>query len=991
MRGCRLASLQARRVYIGPSSQNQRVAPKPVRATPSEELISALASAGCSSDIFRPSHGIDYSRVHPSREDKYTLKARIANARAKGNTLNIAWKDARLSYATIVARYVQHVHPLLESQPASNPHDEPSPALDSALLAVFNHDTVEYLASRGFSAEDVVRWSWILTSKNPEAAALRLLELTSNERESLGEKRPRLPFFVLAFLLRCQPASAYALQIFLRETYRLLLEDRIAPVQDPATAPNNAQANLRRQYDSAILLIVRLMRIARETWPAALVSIMQLFTSVFGADAIHQDSTEPLDERFQSQLTFVYNRCLSLLALPCSINPFHSVQIQQELQFRLLREMIKLRPALPVTREGYHAITRVQLAHSKTIEEQHYAILQSKSWPPWKEPRFGLDLETDEGSESRALRSIFHMTSAGYSLTQYDQAAKILSGWDTDGTPTIQSRAFTPGDSNVTSKLPDDESLVWAARIRATRTLKEAWANFLLYEDRHMPVSPHVNFAMCEKIVFFERASNDPTQSYTESLPGDKKEVSPEPSSPRDVIYVRKEPPSLDQFLQKMYSQKLYPSGRFLCFLLAYSKTLSSSTHSLLLESIPIRYKEGLLLKLPPEPYMTMTIEAIPKHLFTAFITFLCNLCIPGTTDTDLQHAPLRSWFPILFSVPSHATTNPFAYSAFREDAKIDRSMVLSHAITLMKLRNPRHAPSWHQILMTLLHVKIDPEIYRIPLATQRTMSWWEISEVLKWMSSQKLMIEVPALEIACSALGKVLTAMRVNPAGVERGVQIARSRSMSSTDNNISSSYPDSTPQMVLTGLDSIKRYFDNLMLPGSAAFSAHGSSIRAFSLGKEAPLYLPRMFRVPKPSLLHSLMRVLGMSGDIDGIIRLLSWMHRYESELCSAVNERAGGPRQMRYAVVAVRVFLEGYWDRPSGMVFSDLVTRSEQGNVGAETSEADVNGSLDLKNTEPEELDFSNAPIEHARRIIEATPLLSPWASDEEVLKYTSHLA
>ena len=230
---------------------------------------------------------------------------------------------------------------------------------------------------------------------------------------------------------------------------------------------------------------------------------------------------------------------MQLLYIQCCLNFSDSVQ---KAQMYLLDHMSRFQPALPVNRVGYRALVSVQLRQPKTDRERDWASLQSKAWPPWKQDRNGLDADKDmHYGTSRARRAISRSVEDGYAPRDWELASGILAGWDTDNSPTIQTRGAPPSmkvskaetlENNQAPKDQDakDGVLVWAARIRATRTLDEAWAGFQSYSSQASQWDLSVWFEMYKKLVYariskekpyVSRNGTGPASAVTQVTPGD--------------------------------------------------------------------------------------------------------------------------------------------------------------------------------------------------------------------------------------------------------------------------------------------------------------------------------------------------------------------------------------------------------------------------------------------------------------------------------------
>ncbi|KAF3942070.1 hypothetical protein ABW19_dt0202996 [Dactylella cylindrospora] len=142
-------------------------------------------------------------------------------------------------------------------------------------------------------------------------------------------------------------------------------------------------------------------------------------------------------------------------------------------------------PVMHLDPKGFRGIVRTRLATPRTAGERDIIAHQGSNWPPWKEVTDGYDqtyLRIDSDSEEPIIGSgglfLKEMQRAGYPLGVWEKSAMILSGLEEGGTPTVPRRTwFVAG----TSSGRDNPHTIWQARIRATRTLNEAWHMFLRF------------------------------------------------------------------------------------------------------------------------------------------------------------------------------------------------------------------------------------------------------------------------------------------------------------------------------------------------------------------------------------------------------------------------------------------------------------------------------------------------------------------------------
>ncbi|MCJ1425773.1 hypothetical protein MMC29_003673 [Sticta canariensis] len=328
----------------------------------------------------------------------------------------------------------------------------PKAGTTTSFLRVFNDENLAWLSGKGYDIRDLTIWDWILTAESAEQAAIRLTALSQHRHSNITAGNP-IPTFVLLFLLRRQDFSSRSLRLLLEHAWDRLSHQRSlrGDAEGSAGSLQNKGNGVANQFfysemsePTIFLMVVRFLRQARIVWPAAMVSISAMMTKYITGTSIQSDSSPGVfTEQTSARLTFQYNKMLSLLALPSSLNPFTSAIHHQRAQFCVLKRMREFQPALIVTREGCRGVVSVQLALKKTPREREWARRKALSWPPWKEERLGID--SDIGVEhgiSRAGEALLREREAGYAARPWEDAARLLTGWDTDYSPTIQTRAL---------------------------------------------------------------------------------------------------------------------------------------------------------------------------------------------------------------------------------------------------------------------------------------------------------------------------------------------------------------------------------------------------------------------------------------------------------------------------------------------------------------------------------------------------------------------
>ena len=875
-------------------------------------------------------------------------------------------KPPRLSLQTIVADYLTLVEPILgrTSEQIDQSMREPS-GLDNALKKVFCERHLKYLAFRQYDVADVVSWAWILKSNTVYEAIFRIFILERNRHGAVQGVPPFIPLL----LIRQPSVDTKAFRLILIYFLHLMNGQPLPALHSIKQLSGETVLDMEQppsmgkppfDHTMCITTVVRLLRHARQVWPQAQLPIARAFARYLTHSSVEANCSEVATERMNRFRAEKFNIVLWLLSLPSKPGPFTSVSTQQQAQFELLKAMAGHKPVLPVTRRGYQGIIATQLAHKKTSAERQSAELKSPSWPPWKEERLGIDSHRGiEGMKSRAMRVLGQMKEAGYSHTRWEEVSAIFAGWDTDRSPTVQTRTLMRWPQSLPGHLGSrrDHQAIWIARIRSTRTVREAWACFLSYQDRGLPPRLGIYTAMAEKLIFRQKANEHDFDGTSDALPGDGPEVFPEPSSARDLIYVHTEPPNLEELLKQMLSQGVRPSGKFLCLLLRSAPSFKCGLDYLRCSDVPNHQVQTLCtVQGNRSGYRTKeqdVIAKLPDSLFLSFIEFLCKFS-SFDSRCEIRTADL---FPIVVgnlgaTMQSEASTL-FSYSESSGDLYHPKTLL--HAVQLIRLRNPQHPSSWLQLLSALGKDSIHSPYRKMSRGLQRILAWHEILEVVEWMKERKVDLGLQGFHALCTSFSRAVAAGARHPSAAEDGLELVRKASQAGNIVQLGAAHR-TFADMVQDGLHILNTQFDRLVRP-DPEISVENSLEEA----TDSQVTLPPMLYVPSPAVLHAFVRALGLAEDKHGLLNLLRWMGQSADTLKEASDELLNGERMTRRTIVAMRVFLEGppWGDR-----------------------------SLQPQDS-PEERLFSDPIVQEARDIVTTTSLWGPWPSDEEVWEYVHY--
>ncbi|RPA98713.1 hypothetical protein L873DRAFT_1739690 [Choiromyces venosus 120613-1] len=645
--------------------------------TEDDSLLSLLRSIGHARDIPRKASGkLDLSHVDPLKPRPRSKKDRYRPVRP-GRALKWPYfggvkvryidqdgvQRERYSLKSITMNLIYHIYklyphssfrfPVLESAAnLSEEHDE------ITLREVFTSGVREYLERRGYTPEDVLVWTWVLTAKDGGLAGYRLdlgtrvrsemvdrvleeqeildAELTgkargvqplhnngdlgSNDAKNIQPSSPRntvgarhtyrIPPFLILFTLRRR--------YFIRDNIQALF-----PMIESTLFPSNPLAI--SEDKTIVLLLLRLLRRVRSTWPPAISIVAKLLVT-----HLHRpDSPKPRSS--PSRVARLYNRLLTCFSLPASDRPFAHLPILQRSQFLILHKMAAM--GIPLIREGYRAIISVQLAHAKTPPEKQTVRNMVTTWPPWPFERDGRESRIPPGI-SRAAEVIQRMTEAGYPLYDWEYSALILAGKDTDNTPTVQTRTFHLKLRHLISPSPTS---TWASRIRATRTIDEAWAIFL--DCRQDGTIPHRDVweELIAKALYAEKLTRQ--QMHAEHIErkkslrekprldtirrlqretnyrvvaGEAKEVLPPPRNLNEGVYVPIPVPDIDELFIMMKRDNVPPSRRILALLISHSRDLNHAHRILETWNYPL-------------PSSSPSAKPTDPRILTAYISLLLH------------------------------------------------------------------------------------------------------------------------------------------------------------------------------------------------------------------------------------------------------------------------------------------------------------------------------------------------------------------------------
>lgn len=912
----------------------------------SEDLIEALGPIG--QEYAKP---LGYAqKLDLSHTDAYTA-AHNASAAVQEVAANEALlSDEKAAKSTphrdlkgVLATYILSLGPLVDHLAATGTSIRTSTEFDAALRKVDYPRVIEWLDRYKWDIKDLMNWAWIIQAEDPDLTAMRMatIERYGSERSQGGRA---VPPGIYLFVLRRKNFTARGLRLLLIQAWKLMEHASTWPQsKDPSPPAQSSQAETDDFFrktvpepkehrsglkeDIFIMIIVRLIRHARRVWPAACESITSLFCQYLNGLNFYQRNGHD-----DARLAFIYNTVLKLLAAPASTQPFISATRQQRAQFAVLRRMNQFDPPLVVDRTGFRAVIKMQLMHKKTAREREWAQMKSHSWPPWKEEKLGIDADIGpEHGVSRAKEALQLAQEAGYAMKGWEQSASILAGWDTDGSPTIQTRhIFDLPLEHDDPGLDDLEANhEWASRIRATRTLNEGWALFQQCKSEVCKPSEIVYQAMLGKIIFeAKRSKSESSGRWTppEILPGDGPETYPESAVGRETVYLRTKAPDVDEFVELTLAHGIRSRGPLLAMVLANKTSLESGFRTLVQSALPRKYKAAFLEE-PSDsvhPHLRATaLQRIPPYLFEAFVSFLTRF---GSREIKLRK------------------DDPFADISNFAMARTLRISPLLHAALLIQQYQPRSRRPWTYLLRALAHDNsLIGFVYgrnflrsRDSDIVGRDINAWHIAlRVLHWMGEAGVTPDMECFMQLCNCLERaIITAERLpylshNSAGRQDIFEMARavlSKGPSVVKEILKDCVrTDAGEEMVPKPLlkekatieEEIQDEVEQSELKLRADKGDNGEDVESPNPNGDKNFLppsclLPRLIEVPRAAHLHQFIRVLGLMQDHGGLLDLIEWMALYAEEIQTQAEEQRSGARMFRRCLVATRVFLERSWN-------------------------------------------------------------------------------
>lgn len=680
-----------------------------------------------------------------------------------------AWSKTD-ALTSIFVRYMQYMEsPHIPKLAQANPDQLEGLLRPSAPF--FTESITASLQKSGCTPQDVQGWAWVVLAPNAQVAAERYLSSSTTFP----------PVAILTNVLR------------MKRMHIKTLRNLIFRVATWLTKISNSPISKNRgilEDNSFQIVICGLLRHARETDPLSFTAIARLVSQYCDIVTCISDEARGFGGKEYNRLTNICRTAICRLSLPAAKSPYASMGYAWEAQQIILEAGNSLQPALELDARSYRAIACVLLADKKTEAEAEAVAHLHRSWPPWKKVLDGMDARRlPEDDASRATRVLENMKASGYPPTSFENALSILAGRDADGTPAIPTRTImklvrekVPKDtrpnkslqpprkrpSNLAGKTPSkpiqegpsepaltsplksaDENTTasdgnsstgksaaeWAARIRATRDVQEAWAAFRAYHGLPSQAMFHEMFL---KLIYDRVNRLRPRMHH--AAPGDALEVFPvENDNLSDFEIERKAPPDVRGLYDLMRAAQLTAADRTLRHLLAQADSLSWALRLLLDSGLPNEAVSALVREngrksqkpspnsvSPGTPKLVKQTETplarVPADIFTAYIKLLTRFSL-STPNPD-HPPPTRHLRTALALLKKHPNPPESAWHAFLRAAAAPKTLAPPRNSSSSDVTRPRTydhaaAPYWNAVVReTVAHlqkdgVEINPDIFQ--------------------------------------------------------------------------------------------------------------------------------------------------------------------------------------------------------------------------------------------------------------------------------------
>ncbi|CAK7208375.1 hypothetical protein SCUCBS95973_000080 [Sporothrix curviconia] len=816
------------------------------------------------------------------------------------------------------------------------------------------------LAFKGIAENDIRQWLWILSAQDPDERIARFVA---------DEVRPK-PVFMLFQLLRRDETfhkgrSLTGLYNYIAR-HHVHARNRLPASELPLGAVRRAaDPALNMAPDTFVTLLRLLVHHYLRLWPSALPAVARLVV-------VYVETLPRMVKRGEQQAFAdacrIFNYALVLFQRKSPVSPVFQMRYNWRAQKVLLAMSTTLPRPLIINRAGFRAIRRVLLALGKSPAERNVALRMARTWPPYRRNWDGRDEQRQAQDDfSRSAQAGVLMREAGYAEAEHDRALGVLGGVLPGESPTVQTRTLSPrtwthfrASLNVYS--------TWAARVKATRDVNEAWHEFQkapgsMDEDgRVLRPGIQVYAEMFKKLVAMpvEFHSTTPGLSLPagqavgrhgkEILPGDAKEVYPVNDATLTAFEKQRlRPPTLAELYEQMLHDNIRPVGDCLSVLLQHAPTLDTAMKYL--HDSPLDKAAIAALKLPRASHILPT-PASNAHAHSSPFS--------STRQSSRRFKRLQPQEPerpitleLLRNIPL-SNLNAYIYLMCRfqprltaEAARLGkqrRTALIHHAIHLSARRLPpsieegrTYKATWHTIMRTLAQPKlmVSPQ-HTNDRRFHDTETLYLALRVFDQVS-QAGGVDVILFDSLCKVMQKSLR--WTNPTLATTSVA-----PMEDADEGETPPSPPHPPppayqretELLQTAHASLVGAFEEMTM-----LSTFGADLTS-SLDSSPPLapHHPATPHNITAGMLQAYLQTLGYLGDTEAMTRAMHWVLRTWDDwtvLEDAKNPDDGQHATMGRVLIMYRAFVEGlealsgHADTVGGEDVEDVASGSQVASV------------------------------------------------------------
>ncbi|EFX00977.1 hypothetical protein CMQ_2058 [Grosmannia clavigera kw1407] len=708
------------------------------------------------------------------------------------------------------------------------------------------------LAFKGISEGDIQHWVWIMEGKDADERIERFVSVD----------RPK-PIFLLFQLLRHDQRfqKGSSLQSIYDYVYRHHVRSKASPPD--AALPFGA---VRRTLDPGLnmtrwnfatlfrLLVYHYLRV----WPSALPALAKLV-------CLYVEITQQVAKngrKAYSDACSIFNYALVMFQRKSPVQPVFQMRYNWRAQKIMLAMSTTLPRPLLINRSGFRAIRRVMLALGKSPAERRVALRMMRTWPPYRRDWDGLDEKREPADDfSRSVKAGVLMHEAGYSEMEHDRALSVLGGVLPGEAPTVQTRSLSPrtwtgrqANLNVFS--------TWAARVKATRDINEAWHEFQTSPTEGLQPSVQVYTEMFKKLVAIPvNQLPDPAHAL---LPGDAREVFPVNDATLTTFEKQRlRPPTVEGLYSQMLHNGTRPVGDCLSVLIQHAPSMQAAMRYL--HDSPLDKAAISALQLPHVP--SADSSTISRHRRRD--------AAAGPTLEVLQQIPLGNLGAYIFLM---CRFQPRLAAEPARLGKMRRAGLIHHAINICAQRlrptlddGQTYKAPWHTIMQTLAQPKL-------LVSAENTQD--------------RRFHDREALGLALRVFGLVKMGGGVDVVVLD-GLCKATQKCLRWTDMGLTTDGGGDLQPLLRMAHATIVSAFSE-MAGGSPASQHHPATRHNFTAGS-----------------LQSYMQTLGYMGDVDGMVQAVGWILRMwedETVLEDAKDVLNGQYSTIGRVLVMFRAFAE-----------------------------------------------------------------------------------